>query len=259
MKTLDISQLMSENNMTLSKANEMIRLRLKNGEIWSRLNPGLLSGAELLPYISVNSPPHSAAELTPFPVAARDYENFDPARQDPLDFFAEEKIRWCARQGQKAGSAIANSAKKQLDYYDLLRPVKGSLYYWIDLDPQTAPYRPLLDTILPALENYCSKDPVLPQPPLDRPGESWHTPNPDSYGVSMHFSGTVDDNEHFVLAVSLSRQTVFWLRNYVLDFDRYTFIRQQIFYLIGLRLEPWLAGGLSKKTFRGMIYRKPKK
>lgn len=259
MKTIDLNQLMQEDKLSRSEAREMLRRRLKDGFLWSRLNPDLLMDQELLPVLTVDEPPASAAELVPFPVPADRYENFDPDKDDPFEYFAEEKIRWCS-QGQKTGSAIYRRVIKQMQYYELVVPVQGTRYYWMDLDPLDSPYRPLLNTVLPALDKYSLANPVPPQPPQEKPGESWYSPEADDYGVRLHFSGTVEDSEAFSLSVSLTGKTVFWLRTYKLNYDRYRFIRQQIFFLLGARLEPWQGGDMQRQsTFRGMVYRKPKK
>lgn len=254
MKTIDLHAL-TKHSLSQEQAREQLRKNLKMGFSWSRLNPDLLKGAELLPCFSVKNPPSSGAELVPFPVPA---SRFVKLGAEPWDALAEEKMRWCYPQG-KAGPAVARRVRTGLQYYDPGHPTKGTKYYWIGLNTQVAPYRPLLRTLLPALDNFASKDPVPPRPPTDKPGEAWYTSQADDYGVTLYLSAQAESQDKLLLAVALHRKDYFWLGNYLLDPDRYTFIRQQLVYLVGTRLEPWTGKATGRGFYRGMVYRKPQK
>lgn len=257
MNTLDLRELIAEKSLTLTQARDKVRQRIKSGELWSRLNPDLLSDAELMPYMSVNNPPASAAELVPFPIPAQKFRDFD-IDEDIFQFMAEERIRWSNRSGRRITEAYRKRIEHLMFYYDPILPAMGRDYYWMDFDHTNCPIRPMLNTIFPALNNYALANPVLPKPPVAEPGEAWYTKDSDDYGVSLHFSATAE-KEEVIMAASLSAEKTFWNANYRLNSDRYAFIRQQIFYLLGDRLEPWLEGDvLSCGYFRGMVYRKPK-
>lgn len=260
MQTIDLGQIMAKHDLTHTAARNKVRRWLKEGKIWSRLNPDLLSGEELLPCIAVDNPPRSAAEPIPFPIPSQRFHSLNPKDNNYLEALANEKIRWCYQGKPQTGSALRRRLLKQLSFYEVVPAATGSRYCWIELNPQTSPYRPLAAMIFPVLSRYALDNPVPPQPPEEVPGEAWFTPKPDAYGVSLHYSVRVEAENKLVLAVSLSGRQTFWLSNYRLDPDRYAFIRQQLLYLLGSRLEPWEAGtGQRPGSFRGLIYRKPPK
>jgi len=249
---------MAEQDIKHTVARDKVRRQLKDGYTWARLNPDLLSGAELLPCMTTDIPPVSPAELVPFPIPTVQYKKMDPQSPNYLELLAQEKIHWSYQSQRKAGSAIVRRIIKQLDFYQHIPATVGYHYCWIELNPLVSPYRPLTEMIFPTLNNYAMDKPILPQPPSDTPGEAWYTPKADNYGVSLHFSAT-GGKDQLVMAISLSGRDTFWLCNYKLNSDRYTFIRQQLFYLLGSRLEPWDIGYLQKSgSFRGRVYRKAK-
>ena len=253
MQTLDLRQIMADAGITHKQARDSVRKRLKYGFIWSRLNPDLLSGAELLPYVSMDRPPKSGAELLPFPISAK--LNLDPASPNYLERLAEEKIRWCYAQG--ATELVRAKVLTQLStYYDPL-PRSGINYNWITLDPLRSPYRSSLVSIFPALQNYVQQG-ALPKPLGREPGEAWHTPEADQNGVTFRLSTTLEEEDSLVLTVSLTARETFWARTYKLNPDRYAFIRQQVFYLLGPRLEPWDDDNVQQPgVYRGLVYRQP--
>lgn len=227
--------------------------------MWSRLNPDLLSGEELLPCMNLDSPPKSPASLVPFPVSTQFYKGLDPEVPDYPELLAQEKIRWCYQGLHRAGAAVKARIVKQLQYYNPAPTKTGYHYYWFEPNPQSCPYWPLISMIFPALENYRVADPLLPSPSVDWPGEAWQSAS-DIYGASLSFSAHVSGEDTIHLAASLTGKKPYWLCNYHLNPDRYSFIRQQLFYLLGDRMEPWHPGDLPKQgSFRGNVYRKPKK
>lgn len=248
---------MAELQLNHAKAREWLRRRLKDGYIWSRFSPDLLKGDELLPYMDLNNPPQSPATLVPFPIAARRYKDFDPDASDYLQKLAQEKIRWC-NGSHKAGLAVVRRIIQQLNFYNHAPSPVGHYYYWLEPDPRTSPFWPLARMIFPALDRYSLAQPILPEPPLHRPGEAWQSAS-DQYGVGLRFSSVLENEDSLILAAALLGKKTYWLRNYRLNPDRYAFIRQQLFYLLGERLEPWLPGELPKQSsYRGMVYRRPK-
>lgn len=257
MYTLDIRTVMSERRLGNAAAREWVRRRLKTGEWWSRLNPDLLSGEELLPYLDVDKPPLSPATLVPFPVAAQRYCEMDPGAPNYLEQLAQEKIRWCRRE-DGAGTALRRRVLAQLAYYYPDPSPAGEKYCWFVPNPQRCPLGPLLQMIFPALNRYCLEEPILPTPPRGSPGEAWRSAR-DDYGTSLHFSAVQEREGSIILAVALLGAKTHWLANFRLNRDRYTFIRQQFFFLLGERMQPWRSGALPQgNSFRGRIYRKPR-
>ncbi|MGI6366486.1 MAG: hypothetical protein ACOX2G_12325 [Bacillota bacterium] len=258
MYTLDLQALMAERDMSNAEAREWVRRRLKAGHFWSRLNPDLLSGAELLPYLDADRPPRSPAALLPFPVPTPRYRELEPHASDYLEQLAGEKIRWCGRENA-AGTALRRRVLAQLAYYYPDPTPAGEKYCWFMPNPQRSPFAPLIQMIFPALDRYRLEEPVLPAPPRDLPGEAWRSDR-DDYGTSLRFSAFQESEGNIVLAVALQGAKTYWLGNYRLNPDRYAFIRQQFFFLLGERMEPWQSGALPHGSpFRGRVYRKPKK
>ena len=68
---------MAERDMSNAEAREWVRRRLRGGHFWSRLNPDLLSGAELLPYLDGQAA-RSPAALLPFPCPPRAIRELEP-------------------------------------------------------------------------------------------------------------------------------------------------------------------------------------
>ena len=88
--------------------------------------------------------------------------------------------------------------------------------------------------------------------------QAWRSDR-DDYGTSL-LSAFQESEGNIVLAVALQGAKTYWLGNYRLNPDRYAFIRQQFFFLLGERMEPWQSGALPHGSpFRGRVYRKPKK
>lgn len=255
MHTLDIIEVMAARRLDNAGAREWVRRRLKDGYYWSRLNPDLLSGDEVLPYVDVDKPPQSPATLISFPVAVQSYKVLNPAAPNYLEELARVKIRWC-RGENKAGPAVLRRVVKQLAYYSQT-PCQAEYYLWFELNPQLCPLWPLVQMIFPALDRYRLPDPALPKPLWDRPGEAWQSGR-DDYGVSLRFSTLQHKEGGLVLAAALLGAKTYWLANYLLNRARYSFIRQQLFFLLGERLEPWQRDLPQQNSFRGRVYRKPK-
>lgn len=256
MRTLDVSEVMAKRRLSNAEAREWMRRRLKTGHFWSRMNPDLLCGDEVLPYVDVDKPPQSPATLIPFPVSAGRHKEMNPADPDYLEKLARVKIRWC-RAEDKAGPAVYRRVIKQLAYYSQTPTSAGEHYRWFGLNPQLSPLWPLAHMIFPALDNYRLPEPVLPEPSQDRLGEAWQSGR-DDYGVTLRFSVRQQREGSFVLAAALLGAKTYWLGNYLLSRDRYSFIRQQLFYLLGERMDPWHSNQTPQNSFRGLVYRKPK-
>lgn len=251
MKTIDFKRLAAERGITVSAAKALIRRDLKAGLIWSHLNPDLLNPGELFPYISIDTPPSSPAALVPFPVAKDKLKAVDFLE---LECLAAEKIAWCYRGQRGADKGVEKHVTHLMIYYQSA-PMVGTDYYWYYLDPESCPYRPLLSLILPAFANFTLDNPTLPKPNLGQ-GEAWQTPVSDDYDGSIQFSATLEAEE-IILAISMTGGKSVYLENYKLSPDRYAFLRQQLFYLLSDRLEPWLPSGKKLNSFRGTIYKKP--
>lgn len=251
MKTIDFKILAAERGITVSAAKALIRRDLKAGLIWSHLNPDLLNPGELFPYISIDTPPSSPAALVPFPVAKDKLKGVDFLE---LEFLAAEKIAWTYRGQRGAGKGVEKHVTHLMIYYQSA-PMVGTDYYWYYLDPESCPYRPLLSLILPAFANFTLDNPTLPKPNLGQ-GEAWQTPVPDENSTRIQFSATLEA-EDIILALAIKGSKSAYLENYRLSPDRYAFLRQQLFYLLSDRLEPWLPSGKKLNSFRGTIYKKP--
>lgn len=254
MQTLDLNQMQEDN---LSQARDKVRRLLKKGEIWSRLGPDLISDSELLPYLSVTRPPKSVAQLLPFPILTERFQAWR-GKEDIFTLLAQEKIRWSCPPGHKVAANVQKRVENLMLYYDPLLPLVGTKYTWIDFDPNHCPYRPLVETILPAFRNFATEA-SMPCPIGDAAGEAWFTPEADDFGTKLHFSTIVKDQDTLDISLSLTAKDVFWFKSYRLGLDRYNFLRQKIFHLIGARLEPWHSQTQKIGSYRGLIYRKPKK
>lgn len=224
----------------------LLRSRLKAGLAWSYLNPDLLSPGELLPIIQAADPPDSPAALVPFPVAEGRFS------LDPVSL-AREKINWCGR-GLR-GPAQLKRVAARLAYYDL-QPSREERYSWFRLDPGASPYLPLFRLILPAFAIYTVPNPQPPSPLSPKAGESWVTVAPDAFGLSANFSATYLEDA-VLLAFALTRSGILSLYNFKLPSHRYIFLRQQLFFLLPNRLQPWSVPEDRANPLRGKIYKKP--
>jgi len=251
-KTVDFRKLAAERGTTVSAVKASIRRDLKAGLIWSLLNPDLLNPGELFPYISIDTPPSSPAALVPFPVArdklmAQDFLE--------LEFLAAEKIAWCYRGQRGIGKKLERYITHLMVYYESA-PLMGKDYCWYYPEAESCPYLQLLSLLLPAFANFTLDNPSPPQPSPEM-GEAWHTPAADDFNARFQFSAT-QDTEEIVLAMALTgEKSVYCLKNYRLSLDRYRFLRQQLFYLLEDRLEPWRPETGKTNSFRGRIYKKP--
>ncbi|HOB34715.1 MAG: hypothetical protein GX090_04485 [Firmicutes bacterium] len=258
METLDLNALMRRRGISHAQARDWVRRRLKDGRFWSRLNPDLLKDGELLPYMDAQRPPASPAALVPFPVSGTACRGLDPGDPECLDLLAGHKIRWCYSSRRQAGPAVRQRVHRQMVYYTLPPSPAGRTWQWLELNPETAPFFPLLNTVLPVLNQYALGQPQPPRPPRKKPGEAWRSAQPDDFGLTLGWSAH-GEGDDIILAVALVGHKIMWLRNWRLGSDRYAFVRQQLFYLVGNRLEPWLTGNWPRpNSFRGMVYRKPK-
>ena len=256
MKTIDLQLMASEQSISLAEAKAKLRRRLKDGLVWSRLNPDLLSADELLPCMLVDEPPASPATLAPFPVAREKLRGMEEGQLD-AEHLAREKINWCYQGRRRPGQAVVKRVLRMMMYYDL-KASDGRVYGWVHPNPQVSPYLPLVSMLLPAFTKFALEKPVPPQPPQSLPGEAWHTPEPDDFGVSLHCSATFAEDEIISFALSLTGAKRFWLQNFRLSPARYIFLRQQLLFLLNQRLAPWLPGDTPKhNTLRGRIYKKP--
>ena len=256
LKTIDLQQIASEQDISMAEAKARLRRRLKDGQVWSRLNPDLLCADELLPCMLVDEPPASAVTPAPFPVARVKLRGME-AKQLDAEFLAQEKINWCYQGRRRPGRAVVKRVLQQMMYYDL-KVSQGHIYGWVQLNPLVSPYLPIVSMLLPAFTNYALAKPSAPKPPQSLPGEAWHTPEPDDFGVSLHCSATFADDETIIFALSLRGEKRFWLQNFRLSPARYLFLRQQLLFLLNFRLAPWLPGETqSRNTLRGRIYKKP--
>lgn len=140
-------------------------------------------------------------------------------------------------------------------YYET-KPFMGTRYCWFQPDPGVSPYLPLLRMLFPAFANFALPDPAPPQPPLSGEGEAWQSSNFDDFGVDLHFSATMQAEE-VIFALSLSGIESSYMQNYKLSPERYVFLRQQLFFLLNNRLEPWLPGNRRPNALLGTIYKKP--
>lgn len=256
LKTIDLQLMASEQGISFAEARARLRRRLKDGLVWSRLNPDLLSADELLPCMLVDEPPASPVTLAPFPIAREKLRGMEAGQLD-AEYLAREKINWCYQGRRRPGQAVAKRVLKQMMYYDL-KVSQGHVFGWVELNPLVSPYLPLVNMLLPAFANFALAKPYAPQPPQALPGEAWHTPEPDDFGVSLHCSATFAEDEIIIFALSLTREKMFWLQNFRLSPARYIFLRQQLVFLLNQRLAPWLPGEIqSHNTLRGRIYKKP--
>lgn len=251
LKTIDFGKLSAEKGISVSAVKASIRRDLKAGLIWSHLNPDLLNPGELFPYISIDTPPSSPAALVPFPVArdklmAQDFLE--------LEFLAAEKIAWCYRGQRGIGKKSERYITHLMVYYDSA-PLMGKDYCWYYLEAESCPYLQLLSLLLPAFANFTLDNPSPPQPGPEM-GESWHTPVADDFNARFRFSAT-QQGEEIILAMALAGDKSACLKNYKLSPDRYRFLRQQLFFLLKDRLEPWLPAGEKPASFRGTVYKKP--
>lgn len=254
MKTIDLCKLAADQSITEAAAKAMLRRRLKEGLIWSRLNPDLLNPGELLPCMTVDEPPASPAALSPFPVAREKLKEMAAGKLDE-EFLAREKIDWCYQGRRAAGRAINKRVAYLMLFYDP-KPLMGTRYCWFQPNPDVSPYLPLIRMLFPAFANFALSDPAPPQPPLSHEGEAWQTANCDDYGVDLHFSATMQTDE-VILALSVTGIESSYLQNYKLSPERYVFLRKQLFFLLSTRLEPWLPGNKRPNALRGTIYKKP--
>jgi hypothetical protein len=204
--------------------------------------------------VDVDRPPQSPATLIPFPVAVDSFKKIDPAAPNYLEELARVKIRWCRREG-RVGPAVIRQVIKQLAYYTQTPRLAG-YYLWFELNPQLSPLWPLTQMIFPALDKYRLPEPALPEPPQDHPGEAWQSSR-DDYGVTLRFSVFQQREGSLVLAAALLGAKTYWLGNYLLSRTRYSYIRQQLFFLLE-RMEPWQRDLPQQNSFRGRVYRKPK-
>jgi hypothetical protein len=256
LKTIDLCQIAADRNITEAAAKTMLRRSLKEGIIWSRLNPDLLNPDELLPCMTVDEPPASPATLVPFPVAREKLKGIDTGKLD-RDFLAREKINWCYQGRRAAGRAIIKRVTYLMAYYEP-KPFMGTRYCWFQPNPDVSPYLPLLRMLFPAFANFALVNPAPPQPTDSLAGEAWQTAKFDDFGVDIQYSATAKEDE-IILALSLLEvEESFCLQNYKLSPDRYVFLRQQLLFLLHPRLEPWLPSGEQRHNpLRGKIYKKP--
>jgi hypothetical protein len=255
LKTIDLKKIAADQGITETAAKAMLRRRLKEGLIWSRLNPDLLNPGELLPCMTVEEPPSSPAALAPFPVAREKLKGMDAGKLDG-EFLAREKINWCYQGRRGAGRAVIKRVAYLMAYYEP-KPFMGARYCWFQPNPDVSPYLTLLRMLLPAFANFALVNPAPPQPPLSGEGEAWQSAIFDDFGVDFQFSATMQADEVIFALSLLEVEESFCLQNYKLSPERYVFLRQQLFFLLSTRLEPWLPGNRRPNVLQGTIYKKP--
>lgn len=230
-----------------------LRRQLREGLVWSRLNPDLLATGEYLPIAAVAQPPSSPAALLPFPVLS---EKIETAKCSlTTDFLTEQKIDWCYHGRRKAGAAVSKRVAAQLAHYNL-QPLQKARYCWFTPDPSSCPYTAALNLIFPAIKAFALAKPVFPEPVLTGEGEAWRSTKPDGFGVDFLYSVSRED-DHFTLALALTRGKTIRTMNYSLTAERFAYFKQQLFFMLNTRLQPWRRSAEAPNPFRGMIYKKP--
>lgn len=227
-----------------------LRRQLRQGLAWSRLNSDFLEQGELLPLVTVSQPPSSPAALVPFPVSAATLS----AGKLPPELLAQAKIDWCYRRKRRAGKAILKQVTAQMAYYNP-QPIEKTSYCWFVLDPQGCPYLPALGLVLPAIKAFAYADAEFPSPPQDGKGEAWRSSERDTYGADLCFSAAREKNK-VTLTIALTRGQTVYRKGYRLAMERYIFFRQQLFFLLNMRLRPWFVAAELANPLRGTIYKK---